>query len=366
VANLPEISNFDPVYRVETFDYIGGGLEGTQNKPIRNLVNRTRWLKERMEKLIIDVDYILPPATRETLGGIKAGFGFYMSCDGTLQLSYMPPAPPTDDGGYPTMPTNVEQLMSMVDPRRYLCCDCDEESTDTTTTTSAPVTTNAPVTLPPTTGSTSVAPVTIAPTTAAPTTTTSAPYVPPVTPTTTASPTTTTTTTTTSSTSVAPVTIAPTTTTTTAAPTTTTTTTTTTAEPIVNIIQNRVTYDSFYDFWGERGKWYSTYYSGNGSLGDGSYLQFVRTGDTVSITGEIVESSRFDTRTDGSNTIQWHNNGTPTGSLTFTINPATNQFVISGSVYQDGLIDIKTDGTNSIIMNPGNKRVTFNANFTAG
>lgn len=47
MANLPEVSNFDSVYQIETTDPVQGGASGVTNTPLKNLTNRTLWLKEQ-------------------------------------------------------------------------------------------------------------------------------------------------------------------------------------------------------------------------------------------------------------------------------------------------------------------------------
>jgi len=49
--NLPEIPNWEEVYRIETSDLVLGGDGGTTNVPLKQLTNRTRWLKEQVEEI---------------------------------------------------------------------------------------------------------------------------------------------------------------------------------------------------------------------------------------------------------------------------------------------------------------------------
>lgn len=52
MANLPESSAFDAgVYQIETTDPVLGGVDGTTNKPLRNLANRTKYLKDHVDTL---------------------------------------------------------------------------------------------------------------------------------------------------------------------------------------------------------------------------------------------------------------------------------------------------------------------------
>lgn len=53
MANLPEESRFDEgVYQVELTDPVIGGPNGISNRAQRNLANRTRWLKDRLESAL--------------------------------------------------------------------------------------------------------------------------------------------------------------------------------------------------------------------------------------------------------------------------------------------------------------------------
>ena len=53
MANVTETSNYDEgVYQLETTDPLEGGPLGVLNKAIKNLANRTRWLKDQVTKLI--------------------------------------------------------------------------------------------------------------------------------------------------------------------------------------------------------------------------------------------------------------------------------------------------------------------------
>lgn len=52
MANLPENSNFDEgVRQLELTDPVIGGPNGVSNEPLKNLANRTRWLKDQLEQL---------------------------------------------------------------------------------------------------------------------------------------------------------------------------------------------------------------------------------------------------------------------------------------------------------------------------
>lgn len=52
MANLPEEPTFDEgVYQIELTDPVIGGPNGISNRPIRNLANRTKWLKNQVDAL---------------------------------------------------------------------------------------------------------------------------------------------------------------------------------------------------------------------------------------------------------------------------------------------------------------------------
>ena len=53
MANLAETSNFDDgVYQLELTDPVQGGATGVDNKPLLNLANRTRWLKDQITSIL--------------------------------------------------------------------------------------------------------------------------------------------------------------------------------------------------------------------------------------------------------------------------------------------------------------------------
>lgn len=53
MADLPETNQWTPgVYQIETSDPVVGGPEGVTNLPIKQLSNRTVWLKQKIEALI--------------------------------------------------------------------------------------------------------------------------------------------------------------------------------------------------------------------------------------------------------------------------------------------------------------------------
>jgi len=67
MANLVEVESFDEgVYRIETTDQVLGGETGTTNKPLKNLTNRTNWLKARWVEMVASIT----PITA-TISGLK-------------------------------------------------------------------------------------------------------------------------------------------------------------------------------------------------------------------------------------------------------------------------------------------------------
>lgn len=60
MANLPETPVFDAgVYQIETADPVVGGPDGTTNAPLKNLANRTRYLKQHVDAL--EAGEMIPP-----------------------------------------------------------------------------------------------------------------------------------------------------------------------------------------------------------------------------------------------------------------------------------------------------------------
>lgn len=52
MANLPETATYDAgVYQLETTDPVQGGASGVSNTPLKNLANRTAYLKQRVDNL---------------------------------------------------------------------------------------------------------------------------------------------------------------------------------------------------------------------------------------------------------------------------------------------------------------------------
>lgn len=63
MANLPESSSFDAgVYQLETTDPVIGGPSGVSNAPLKNLANRTRYLKDQVDALASSKAPLASPA----------------------------------------------------------------------------------------------------------------------------------------------------------------------------------------------------------------------------------------------------------------------------------------------------------------
>lgn len=57
MANLTETSTYDAgVYQIETTDPVTGGPSGIANAPLKNLANRTKWLKDKYDGMVSGTD----------------------------------------------------------------------------------------------------------------------------------------------------------------------------------------------------------------------------------------------------------------------------------------------------------------------
>ena len=106
MATLPEESKFDDgVYQIELTDSVVGGPNGISNAPMRNLANRTRWLKDQVAELIKALQG-KAPAEHVGAGGnahavaTRSAAGF-MSADDKAKLAGAPAS------GQPTAATTV-------------------------------------------------------------------------------------------------------------------------------------------------------------------------------------------------------------------------------------------------------------------
>ncbi|RON96522.1 hypothetical protein BK672_08130 [Pseudomonas fluorescens] len=65
MAELPEANQWTPgVYQIETSDPVVGGPEGVTNLPIKQLTNRTLWLKGKIESLKTITDKVIQATER--------------------------------------------------------------------------------------------------------------------------------------------------------------------------------------------------------------------------------------------------------------------------------------------------------------
>lgn len=56
MANLPELNEFTTgVYQIETSDPVLGGVDGITNVPLKALANRTKWLKDQVDALNLEI-----------------------------------------------------------------------------------------------------------------------------------------------------------------------------------------------------------------------------------------------------------------------------------------------------------------------
>ncbi len=105
MANLKEQEIFEEgIYQIETTDPVVGGENGVTNKPIRQLANRTKYLKEQVEKAKKSADSKVKKSGDTMTGALKikkeSGFSrLYLgaSADDDLILSSVPPG--RDDMG---------------------------------------------------------------------------------------------------------------------------------------------------------------------------------------------------------------------------------------------------------------------------
>lgn len=125
--------------------------------------------------------------------------------------------------------------------------------------------------------------------------------------------------------------------------------------------------NSRYHFWGEGNRWYTTYYLGDTSRGDGSFLEFVYDKDSnmVRINGRMWEHSVFDTWTNNTNIVQFHNAGSPRGSLIFNV--INGNYSITGEARTEKTT-IKTNGSNCIYFDScgtGEMKLCFQPVYTS-
>lgn len=92
MANLPESSTFDAgVYQLELTDPVVGGPSGVSNAPLKNLANRTRYLKDRLDTVVGLVGslngYFGTSASSYTLTANDIGKAVYLTGDVAQTLS---------------------------------------------------------------------------------------------------------------------------------------------------------------------------------------------------------------------------------------------------------------------------------------
>lgn len=90
MSNLPEISSFDDgVYQLELTDPVIGGPSGVSNLPLKNLANRTKYLKDHVD--------LLEAAQENTITSVT-GDGPISSTGGKTPKISIAPATPTVHG----------------------------------------------------------------------------------------------------------------------------------------------------------------------------------------------------------------------------------------------------------------------------
>lgn len=119
MANLPESSTFDAgVYQLETTDPVIGGPSGVSNTPLKNLANRTKYLKDHVDALESSRAPLASPSFTGTPTAPTAPAGtnttqlattaFVKSATDAIDLSnYAPKASPALTGT-PTAPTAAQ------------------------------------------------------------------------------------------------------------------------------------------------------------------------------------------------------------------------------------------------------------------
>lgn len=70
MANIVDVSAFDDVYLLDPTDDVLGGINGASNKPLINLANRTRFVKDLVEALGLRVDALRTVGEIQMLGAL--------------------------------------------------------------------------------------------------------------------------------------------------------------------------------------------------------------------------------------------------------------------------------------------------------
>lgn len=121
MANLPESSTFDAgVYQIETTDPVIGGPSGVTNTPLKNLANRTKYLKDQVDSLATNKAPLASPAftgtptvptaaagTNTTQAASTAFVSAAVSAAAPNLTPYAPKASPVFTGN-PVAPTPAE------------------------------------------------------------------------------------------------------------------------------------------------------------------------------------------------------------------------------------------------------------------
>lgn len=81
MSNIIEDSEFESyVKRIQTYDYFLGGEFGINNIPIKNITDRTRFLYDKINEILITQNSILTNATNlcQEIQRIKQERSFYL------------------------------------------------------------------------------------------------------------------------------------------------------------------------------------------------------------------------------------------------------------------------------------------------
>lgn len=60
MATLEEVPEWQAVYQIERTDPVLGGVDGVANKPLKNLTNRTAFLKQKVDSISAMLDLLFP------------------------------------------------------------------------------------------------------------------------------------------------------------------------------------------------------------------------------------------------------------------------------------------------------------------
>ena len=89
MANVSETPNFDPgVYRIKTTDLVQGGEDGIANKGIKNLANRTLFLKQQIDRFLLQGIRSVSAAAITNMTSSDIGKLVLLSTNSTFDVTY--------------------------------------------------------------------------------------------------------------------------------------------------------------------------------------------------------------------------------------------------------------------------------------